>query len=398
MTAAPARTILYVHSSDEMYGADLILLQLVTGLPPGDFRPIVVVPTDVAYTGLLTTALRDHGITVLHHPTAVLRRSYFTPLGALRYLWRFGRSVRFLLGVIRRERVALVHSNTVAVLPGAVAARLARVPHVWHVHEIITSPRPLWRGTAWLLPRLSRRAVAVSGPTRDHLIAGHARNRDHAVVIHNGIDTARFDGIETAAQQVRADWGVAPDQPLVGMVGRVSHWKGQSHFLQAAEHVARRYPAARFALVGGVFPGQEHLLDQLRREIHDRGLDGRVILSDFRRDIPAVLGAFDIFVLPSTAPDPLPTVVLEAMAAGRPVVANAHGGSTEMVADGTTGILVDPADPAALARAVGDLLDDPARRQAMGAAGRRRLDEQFSRRRFLERWQALYDDILKGNR
>ncbi len=387
------RTLLYVHASDEMYGADVILLQLLDQLPRAEWRPLVVVPTDVAYEGLLTQELAERGIELVHYPTAILRRKYFTPVGLLQYLWRLILSTIFLARLIRREQVCLVHSNTAAVIPGALAARLTGTPHVWHIHEIITRPRFLWKITAWLIPRLSSQVVAVSTPTRDHLCAGNRLNQQRAVVIHNGINPCRFADQTAAAQAIRREWGVPPEAVLVGMVGRFSHWKGQAHFLQAAALVAQADPTVRFALVGGVFPGQEGLVTEVRLLAHSLGLADRVIFSGFRTDIPAVLTAYDIFVLPSTEPDPFPTVVLEAMAAGCPVVANGHGGSVEMVQEQETGYLVDPTDAAAMAAAISYLAVDESRRQRMGAAGQARLRECYSLEAFTDKWRQLYERL-----
>lgn len=389
------RTLLYVHASDEMYGADVILLQLLDQLPPAQWRPLVVIPTDVAYEGRLTQELAQRGIDVVHYPTAILRRKYFTPVGLLRYFWRLILSTLFLMRLIRRERVCLVHSNTAAVLPGALAARLTRTPHVWHIHEIITRPRFLWKTTAWLIPRLSAQVVAVSTPTRDHLCAGNRLNEQRTMVIHNGIDLQRFSDQTSAAQAIRRAWGVPPEAVLVGMVGRFSHWKGQAHFLQAAALAAQAHPTVWFALVGGVFPGQERLVTEIKQLAHSLGLGDRVIFSDFRTDIPAVLAAYDIFVLPSTEPDPFPTVVLEAMAAGCPVVANAHGGSLEMVQDQATGYLVHPTDAAAMAAAIGRLAADAECRQRLGAAGQARLRTCYSLEAFTAKWLALYAELVR---
>jgi glycosyltransferase involved in cell wall biosynthesis len=392
-SAAPA-TILYVHSSDEMYGADKILLEIVENLPPARFRPLVVIPNDVPYAGQLTRALADRGIQTVHYPTAILRRKYFTPWGLLQYLWRLACSTWFLVRLIRREQVRLVHSNTAAVIPGALAARLTGAPHVWHVHEIITQPRFLWRFTSWLLPRLSARVVAVSAATRDHLCAGDPLNQSKAIVIHNGIDGAPYAHSEAAGAALRSEWSVSPDEVLAGMIGRVSHWKGQGYFVDVASHVTRQQPQARFALVGGVFPGQEQLIEELHAQVRGLGLEPVVRISDFRSDVPAVLQAYDIFVLPSTLPDPFPTVVLEAMASAKPVVAAAHGGSLEMVEDGVTGYLVPPNQPAQMAAAITRLCLDPTARKAMGDAGRARFHALFGLERFVAAWNTLYADLL----
>lgn len=384
--------LLYVHSSDELYGADKILLQLVERLDKEQFQPIVVLPTDIPTDRLLSAALAARNIETVHLNTAVLRRQYFTPLGMPLYLMRLIISTVALCAIILRRRVGLVHSNSVAVIPGALAACLTRTPHIWHIHEILVEPRLLWRVTSWLVPRLSSQVVAVSNPVRDHLCAGNARNQEKAIVIHNGIDLNRFELSATIAETIREEWGVRADQRIVGMVGRISHWKGQDHFLVAARHVAAAPDSVRFVLVGSPFAGQEQRMVELAQTATKYGIADRVIFNDFRADIPAVLAAFDIFVLPSTLPDPFPTVILEAMAAAKPIIANAHGGSLEMVENNRTGLLVDPGDPRQMAQAIDQLLQaGKATREIMGQRGRARLEELFSLGAFVARWTTLYN-------
>lgn len=378
-----------------MYGADVVLLQLIGGLDSRQFRPVVVLPTDLAFDGRLSAALRDRGVQVLFTNLAVLRRSYFHPLRFPRYLWRFFCSVLWLLFLIRRERVAIVHSNTLAVIPGAVAARLNGTPHVWHIHEIITRPRVLWRLTAWLAGHLSSMNVAVSAPTRTHLVAGYGGNASKTIVIHNGIDTQRFDASRGTGEQLRGEWDIAPDQVLVGMIGRFSHWKGQDYLLRVAQQVLAQRSHVRFAFVGGTVSGQTSVFDNFVNSVSRLGLQDRVVISGYRSDVPTVLDAYDVFVLPSILPDPLPTVVLEAMSMGKPVVANAHGGSIEMVVHGTTGLLVDPDNVEEMSAALLLLIDYPAVRQWMGARGREHLESSFSLDKFIERWSLLYEGLKK---
>lgn len=390
-----ALTILYVHSSDEMYGADLILLQLVERLDPKQFKPIVVLPNDVPYQGLLGQALRERNIKVVHLNLAVLRRKYFSLMGFPLYIWRLITSTCFLIQLIHREKVAIVHSNTVAVMPGAFAAFITHTPHIWHVHEIIVNPRFLWRLTSWLLPRLSERVVTVSESVRAHICAGNRLNDDKAIVIYNGIDLTRFNDKISDGEKIRVEWGVKPSQTLIGMIGRISGWKGQDYFLEAANLVVKIKPKVHFVLVGGIFPGQEFLLDGLRDMVNKYRLNDLVTLSDYRLDIPAVLNAFDIFVLPSTLPDPFPTVVLEAMAAGKPIVANAHGGSVEMIEHQVTGLLVKPGQINEMALSIAYLIENPSKRKDMGECGRKRLMDKFSLESFVQNWVNLYLMVSK---
>lgn len=384
------RTILYVHSSDEMYGADLILLQIVTRLDPSRFRSIVILPTDLPYDGKLSQALQAQGIKTIHFKLAVLRRSYFSPFGLLIYGWRFICSVLRLLFLISRESVDIVHSNTLSVIPGAVAAKLMRKPHIWHVHEIIMKPKLLWRVTAWLAGILADQVVAVSTPTYEHLCRGSRRNLGKARVIYNGVDTKRFTLGQGTGFAIRQEWQAGAAHTVVGMVGRISHWKGQEYFLEIAHRLAPTHPQAKFVMVGGIVPGQGELRDHLITEIRRRNLEQQVILNDFRTDIPAVLDAYDIFVLPSILPDPFPTTLLEAMAMAKPIVANAHGGSVEMVEHGVTGFLVQPNELTAMAEAITLLLNAPQQRKYMGEQGKRRLERKFSLDSFIQQWTDLY--------
>jgi glycosyltransferase involved in cell wall biosynthesis len=236
--------------------------------------------------------------------------------------------------------------------------------------------------------------VAVSGPTRQHLCDGDRLNNTKAVVIHNGIDIEEFTPNPGKRLRVRGEWGIRPEQLLIGMIGRFSNWKGQDYFVDVARLVSDEHPDARFILVGGTFPGQEYQVERIRTKINSYGLASKICISDFRSDVPDVLNAFDIFVLPSTLPDPLPTVVLEAMAAGKPVVANAHGGSTEMVKDQLTGLLTEPGKQEIMARAIIRLITNANERSSMGAAGRDRLLTYFSIDTYVSNWSELYEQAV----
>jgi glycosyltransferase involved in cell wall biosynthesis len=194
---------------------------------------------------------------------------------------------------------------------------------------------------------------------------------------------------------IRVALGVPSDRPLIGMLGRVSAWKGQEIFLRAAARVRISHPACHFVAIGGVFDGDVERWEALFSLRRNLGLEDAVSLCGFRKDARELLSAMDIFVLPSTAPDPFPTVILEAMSAALPVIATAHGGPLEMVLNGRTGLLVPPSDPTALAAAIKRLLDNPALGRAMGASGRTRMLQHFERSRYLEQVQLLYEQVLR---
>jgi glycosyltransferase involved in cell wall biosynthesis len=386
-------TILFAHNNNDLYGAEVILLQLLKRLDPARFYPIVVLPTDTKHIGRLSWRLDQEGIEYHFIRMGIIRRKYFHPVGVVRY------AVELLLGVfslavlMHRRRVALVHTNTLAVLSGAIAAWLMRRPHVWHIHEIIVSPKVAKKVFHFLAVRFSRVVVTVSGAVRAHILADFPESSDKVKVIYNGIDLSPYL-LDSGGAKIRKEFGVPQGELLVGMVGKVCRWKGQIQFQQAAVLVLESRPDTRFLAVGGVFDDEMNDMERFREAVEGAHLETKFMISDFRTDIPSVLSAMDIFVLPSTQPDPFPTVVLEAMAAGKPVIATAHGGPVEMVVEGETGFLVAPGDPRALADAILRLAEVPSLRVAMGTAGRRRVTEHFNLDRFVSEFQALYDRTL----
>jgi glycosyltransferase involved in cell wall biosynthesis len=237
--------------------------------------------------------------------------------------------------------------------------------------------------------RWAARVVAVSGAVRDAWTAA-GLSPERVVVVPNGVDLAEGRAAPGAAERraVRRELGVAEGTPLVATVSVLRPGKGLEVLVAAAPAVLAAHPRARFAVVGD---------GPARPELEARtaagGVGEALAWTGFRRDVPALLAAADLFVLPSLD-DAFPTAILEAMAAGLPVVATRAGGIPEIVDDGATGLLVPPGDAAALARAVSALLADPAARRALGEAGRRRAGERFSTAAWLGRLQRVYGEAL----
>jgi glycosyltransferase involved in cell wall biosynthesis len=368
--------VLFVHSNTELYGADFILSEVVDALRD-QVTPIVALPGP----GELTDRLSRAGVRVIYTRESVLRRVRFKPHRLPGLLWNVLADTRRLVEIVRQENVKLIYSNTSAVITGALAARVCRIPNMYHVHEIIENPAWLAKAIARIVVGNASEVIAVSGPVRDFL-SHYGRLGDPPVsVIHNGLEPYDSQDAEVV-EAVRAELGAEPDNVLYGVIGRIHPWKGQRYFLDAARMVADVLPQARFVIIGGTFPGYESLLEELKKRVLRLELENVLKILPYRRDIAPVMRALDVLVLPSIKPDPLPTVVLEAMASQRPVIATAHGGSLEMVEHGHTGFLAPHHDVTGLAEAMIDLAGDAALRQSFGLAGRERLAAEFSRDRF----------------
>lgn len=375
-------------------GVKSVLLSLLAGLDRARFHPYLLAPAPTPHDRDFIEAGAD--MLYLGEPRHLILERKWNPGYLAGY---FGlRSPRYLarsIGVIRRHRIELVHSHGSSFLAAALAARLLGVPSLIHLHETgLTIPRPiskLYNGAVLLS---GHRVVALGHylrPSFSHLPGAGSK----IAVIHNGIDLSRFRP-ESRGEQFRRELGLPERVPLAGYLGRLDPRKQVEDFIQAAALALARLPEARFVVVGDVVEPDKLGYKQGLWKLAGRlNLGERLIFAGSRGQVPQVLAALDLLVLPSRA-EPFATVLLEAAAAGRPVVATAAGGTPEIVQDGVTGRLAPVGRPEALAQAMVHLLSDRELTARMGAAARERAESMFDQRRFADEVMNLYREILDG--
>jgi len=343
-----------------------------------------VLPED----GELGADLVQAGVEVLVRPLAVLRRSVMSPRGISRVVAAWAADAGGLGRLARSRSVALVHTNTSVTLGGAAAARIAGIPHVWHVREIYTGFERWWPAYRRLL------CTADALPCVSQAVCDQFDGAEVASVLHDGLAVAPEAAPRGAARETL---GLDPDAVVVAVLGRISGWKGQDVLVRALAETPLRDRDDVIALIAGApWRGDERHQRELESLAGRLGVTARVHQAGFRPDVGTVYGAADIVAVPSKQPDPLPNAALEAAAAGRCVVASAHGGLPEIVRDGETGCLVAPDDPAALAAAIRRLADDRDTREWLGAAAARDVGERFSAAAMLDRVQDLYERLLNA--
>jgi glycosyltransferase involved in cell wall biosynthesis len=297
--------------------------------------------------------------------------------------WRDTRGLLELTALVRRERPHIVHVNSAkAGALGRLAAWLGRVPvriytvHGWSFTAHTGASSALYRWAEWLLRPLTTTTICVAESERRAGLAAGTCDEATTVVIHNGVELPPAGAVESRS-----------GPPRLVTVGRLQAPKDPITLLGALSELGRPVEA----VIAGNGPDRPAVESERRR----LGLESSVRLAGELNDVGELLAAADLFVL-STRSEGLPLSILEAMAAGLPVVASNVGGVPELVVDGETGLLVPPGDPHALAAAIGRLLDDETLRRQLGAAGRIRASEHFdlaaTRGAHLDLYRALLAD------
>lgn len=331
--------------------------------------------------GPLTRELHRAEVELHVRPLAVLRRALMSPRGISRVAAAWASDAAGLGRLARRRAVALVHTNTSVTLGGAAAARLAGVPHAWHVREIYAA-FPRWFPAYRRLLLTADALPCVSAATCRQFDGAPA-----AFTLHDGLP---YPPQRPPRDEARAALGLPADAFVVAVLGRIAAWKGQDVLVRA---LARLPPDAHALVCGAPWPGDERVERELRELVGRLGVGPRVRFTGVVERPGLVHGAADVVAVPSTLPDPFPSAALEAAAAGCCVVAARHGGIPEIVADGRTGLLVAPGDPIALAAALAQLHAEPGRAESLGAAAAADVRARFSRERMLAEVQALYDRL-----
>lgn len=383
------KNILYLHAGAELYGADKVLLELVSGVDKEKYTPHVILPTN----GLLVEEMIKRNITVsvLNYP--ILRRRIFNFSGMIKYCFSLLKYSLKLTKYVKDNKIELVHINTTAVLEGIFISKINKIPLLWHVHEIITKPRFVYKLTSLVVNLFSDEVITVSEATKKHLINSGNMTPNKISVIYNGVNKQEYNN-EQNTSYLYKEFNIPNNAKVLGMIGRVNSWKGQKDFIKAVEPILMNNNSVYALLVGGIFEGEERFMNELTEMVKNSPAKNQIRISDFRTDIANIHNMFDIFILPSTNPDPLPTVVLEAMASQKPIVGYNHGGIMEMVQDKYNGLLVEPGNIRELENKIRFILENENERLEMGDNSLKRQEKLFDKQIYIKNFEKKYFEMI----
>lgn len=379
MTTTQRARILLLIDSLGMGGAERLLATYLEHFDTARFEPRVCA-LQVRENNPLRAGIERLGIPV----DLVSVRHLRDPLG-------LPRLVRYL----RRQQIDLLHAQLeFADTLGSIAAKIVGIPTVSTLHTFDDPPqrsRAYWRLRLrwWVLRHFCDQVIAVSEGTRKHHLRMGGLEPAKVVTLYNGIDIVRFSAATKAeCSTARQALAIPPDVPLLLTVAVLRAAKGVQYMIEALPAILEAVPETRYLVVGG---GKQE--DSLKELAKTHGVADRVIFAGQRNDIPNLLAICDLFVLP-TLGEALPTVLAEAMAAQKAIVASNVGGVPEMVEHSHNGLLVPPADPTSLAEACLQLLQNAGEADAMARAGKEIVERRFSIRLQGQRLSDLYQGLL----
>lgn len=371
-----ARRILYIHGIDAIGGAERDLLAVLTRLDPSEWEPHVACPRG----GAFQSAIRQAGLS-LHSIELPPWRKWFSP-----FIRRF--AVARLRALLKQLKPELVHVNDIWWSPHTIEALgpvgTRGVPIVTHVRQEIEPEKVRRYGLDQV-----EAVIAISRQVEEALMGGGvASHRIH--MIYSGLDFSRMPQDDRERETICRKLGLADDVTLIGTVANLFPRKGYDVMLRALPNILEAIPTVHYIIVGTDENDYARSLRALAREM--RILD-RVHFAGFQDPVRPFLNALDLYVHPALM-EGFGIAVVEAMAAGKPVVATSTGGLPEVVEHERTGLLVQPGDPDQLSTAIVSLLRDPARCKQMGISGAARARERFDLRSTVSATEHLYRTLL----
>jgi len=380
-------TILNVIPDERLGGPQLRVLQVAKLLKERGFRSIIAMPEgDKIFASLLNEA------SIPYYQVKNFKRIQPTlnPIAHIKWLLFFIPGVLSLAGLIRKNRVDIVHVNGHVYLQGPLAAKFSGAKLIWHLND--TRTHKLIR--ILLLPFLHLLAnkIAVAAQAVNQRYFGNGTFAEKNILLYPPVDTTRFHPAYNV-KGIRNDLGLEEQNRIIGTIGNINPCKGYEFFFPAAKLIKEDFPKARFLVVGKELDTQRKYWQRLHAMIKELQIEDDIILTGYRADIPELLNVVDVFVLASVF-EAAPIVILEAMACARPIVATRVGGIPEMVIDGETGILVPSKDPRAISEAVLYLLNHPKEAKEMGLKGRQHVIDHFNLAICAKKHEEIYKAVI----
>ena len=341
----PTKKILLLHSSNDMYGASRIVLQVIDILIKAKYEVFVILP----YEGVLNKIITDKGASCSVYNLGVFRKKYMNLKGLYNRFLKIKKAKNHIANYIDKQRIDLLYTSTSVIISGGLAAKKSGIPSISHVHEIPTSNKLYEIFSGLFLRYFSKTVIVVSNSVAKHWQPYLKRNQ--LFKVYNGIifpfTNASFNTKSETVQNI-----------TVTSIARLIPYKGHKYFIEVAKELIKLNDQYQFLIVGDTFPGYESYEEELKILVSENDLHQNIHFLGYRSDVQAILAKTDLFFHPSIAPDPLPTVLFEAIKMKVPLVATKLGGAVEILDNGNCGLLVPHNNEIIAADLINDYFED----------------------------------------
>jgi glycosyltransferase involved in cell wall biosynthesis len=371
------KKILFFDHVSQLSGGERSLLLILKELSREYFEPILVTP----HKGSFTDAVEKVGVKteLVSFPRSILEKKrketgiIFLVISFLSCI----PGVLRLVSLIKRRGIRVVYTNSQkAHLIGLFAGLLSRIPVIWHFRDILKEG-PVKRVVRFFAVQFVSQVIAISHSVSEQFYF-LGRKRSKVNVVYNAIDIEEFvKRILKTQVDLRGEFSIPQDSILVASIGQIAQWKGQEYLIYLAKDLGEEYKNVFFFIIGESLFGEDEYKERLLSMVRKANLRERVFFTGFRSDIEGVMSNIDILLHTPTEPEPFGRVLIEAMAAGTPVVTFDRGAAREII-EGGTGILVPPCDREMLKRTVSSLLEDAEVRNRLITRARAYVKERFS--------------------
>ena len=328
---SPKKKLLLLHSSNDLYGASKIFLQLIDLLTKNGFDIHVILPEK----GMLDDFLIKKNIKIVYVELGVLRKKYLTPLGLINRAVANIKAIAFLSNYIKDHSIDLVYTNTSTILCGGIAAKKNGVPSLFHVHEIPTGNKLYEFLSGKIINWYSSKVLTVSNSVKKHWLKYIDDKKIER--IYNGIIFSKTDSLIKLERD--------QDDFVITSVARIIPYKGHGYLIDIANELIKKSTKFKFLIVGDTLSSYVSYEKSVKQKVKDLGLEHQIKFLGFREDVSSILKQSDLFIHPAIAPDPLPTVLFESLHNDLPSVATNLGGAIEILDNGNNGLLIPYNDP-----------------------------------------------------
>ncbi|MDC0355005.1 glycosyltransferase family 4 protein [Flavobacteriaceae bacterium] len=328
---SPKKKLLLLHSSNDLYGASKIFLQLIDLLTKNGFDVHIIIPEK----GMLDNFLIKKNIKIVYVELGVLRKKYLNPLGLINRAVAIIKAIAFLSNYIKDHSIDLVYTNTSTILCGGIAAKKNGIPSLFHIHEIPTGNWLYEFFSGKIVNRYSSKVMTVSNSVKKHWLKYIDDKKIER--IYNGIIFSKTDSLIKLERD--------QDDFVITSVARIIPYKGHGYLIDIANELIKKSSKFKFLIVGDTLSSYVSYEKSVKQKVKDLGLEHQIKFLGFREDVSSILKQSDLFIHPAIAPDPLPTVLFESLHNDLPTVATNLGGAIEILDNGNNGLLIPYNDP-----------------------------------------------------